>query len=66
MMWFVQVRFEVATIISFASMNFGSGLDKQRQTLILNIFLKQKPAAVTGERNTNVTPDTKPCRCMSP
>ena len=36
------------------------GLDKGRQTLVLNIYLYQKPGSGSGGRNSNATPAQSP------
>jgi len=36
------------------------GLDQHRQTLVLNIYLYQKPGIGSGGRNSNATPAQSP------
>jgi len=56
------VRLEVAAIISSKYPSFGSGLTNiTKHWILLFIFIKSQ-TAVTGGKNTNATPDTKPCR----
>jgi len=56
------VWLEVAAIISSKYPSFGSGLTNiTKHWILLFIFIKSQ-AAVTGGKNTNATPDTKPCR----
>ena len=45
---FVQVRLDVVSIISSAYPGLSSGLDQHRQTLVLNIYLYQKPGSGYG------------------
>ena len=39
----MQMQLEVIAIGNFAHPGFCSGLDQHRQTLVLNIYLYQKP-----------------------
>ena len=61
---FVQVRLEIVSTISPAYMGFGSGFTSiaKHWCLVFN-FIKRR-ATVTGGRNSNATPQTKPYRWL--
>ena len=59
-MGFVQVRLEVVAMSSPAYPGFSSGLTNiAKHWFYIFIFIKSQ-TAVTGGRNSNATPDTKP------
>ena len=61
---FVRVRLEIVLTISPAYMGFGSGSSSitKHWFLVFN-FIKRR-ATVTGGRNLNATPQTKPYRWL--
>ena len=61
-MGFAQLRLEVVAFINSAYPSFCSGLTNiAKHWFQIFIFIKSQ-ASVTGGRNTNATPDTKPYR----
>ena len=59
-MSFVQVQFEVAAINSSTYPGLGSGFTNIAKHLFLVFHFSKSRAAVSGGRNSNATPDTKP------
>ncbi len=57
---FVQVRLEVAAIISGSLLGFSSGGKNIAEHLFLLFIFIKSQAAVPGGRNTNATPAQSP------
>ena len=61
---FVQVRLEIVSTISPAYMGFNLGLINITKHWFLIFILIKNLVAVTGGRNLNATPHTKPYRWL--